>query len=226
MTKYTVRRCAKCGLRASQPEMYRTSIRTESGHSKRSLSNRELLFAAAGSKNARKSIWRWATSPNKRTHFRTREVWLCADCAGVRQTAPDDLAKEPTKKGRKRWLLLGVLVFVMYKVATVPSPENHDQVATTSSPTNKLTYFPGWCAGAQSETEITICASELLAHLDTEMSDLFFATKSSASSNSLASFMQRQQAWLRERNSCGSNVDCLISAYEGRISELGSQVSK
>jgi uncharacterized protein YecT (DUF1311 family) len=218
--QYTKRTCAKCGLRAPQREMNKRQIRVESGSSKRSLSNREVFFALAGSKSARKSLLRWATLPNQRTHYRKREVWLCADCATDSHTAR---AESPSRANLRRntlWLLAAFAVFIVYIAFLPPSVDTEAPHATGRSTSDNLTELPNWCARAQTETEKTICGSAEVAALDLKMSTLFLSAKGQLGPGTERPLMQQQRKWLHTRDECGSDTNCMISVYEKRIAEL------
>ena len=79
-------------------------------------------------------------------------------------------------------------------------------------------YKPSFdCAKAQAKTEIAICGNSELAGMDFQMVQLY---------NPLASsFKENQIEWLKERNKCGGNIDCLKSKYKARIMFLESQLA-
>lgn len=67
--------------------MLRQNTEVETGYSKKGLTGSEIALAVLGSKNARRSVGRTFSSPNKRKYFRNREVWMCYSCAGVETPA-------------------------------------------------------------------------------------------------------------------------------------------
>jgi len=72
------------------------------------------------------------------------------------------------------------------------------------------------CAKASIATEFTICDSARLSRLDQEMSALYFALPFAAREN----IKSAQRRWLRRRNACGYDQDCIARAYRRRIDEL------
>jgi uncharacterized protein len=77
---------------------------------------------------------------------------------------------------------------------------------------------PWWCGKPASNcTESVICATPQLARFDVKMSTLYRELKGYSSRRSANRLLRSQRQWLRERNSCGCNADCLISYYRSRI---------
>lgn len=86
-------------------------------------------------------------------------------------------------------------------------------------------YAAGFdCSKAQSATEKTICSTTSLSDLD-EILVLSF-NKAIASSADVKALKTAQQAWLKNRETCLSDVDCITQAYTLRISELVNLVAK
>lgn len=73
------------------------------------------------------------------------------------------------------------------------------------------------CAKAATPTERTICAVEKLSILDEKMAKRFSEAKRNDPDNTL---LADQQVWLRERNGCGSDEECLQASYWLRIATL------
>ena len=77
-------------------------------------------------------------------------------------------------------------------------------------------YKPSWCySNRLSQTEWTICSNKELYELDNRMSKLY---RNSTIPNKIYS----QKRWLKRRNSCGIDVECLKRAYYTRIEQLKS----
>jgi uncharacterized protein len=71
-------------------------------------------------------------------------------------------------------------------------------------------------------TEQVICANRELGDMDGEMSKEYFdlINDESMRSDTRAWAKDSQRAWLRERNGCGANIDCLRAVYQRRLNEL------
>ena len=78
---YAKRTCNSCGIRLPQPQMHRVIKEVEVGHSKKGITNREIVGSFLGEKKAINSVQRSLFAPNKRTYTRKREVWMCPSCA-------------------------------------------------------------------------------------------------------------------------------------------------
>lgn len=86
-------------------------------------------------------------------------------------------------------------------------------------------YAAGFdCSKAKSTTEKTICSTTSLSDLD-EILVLSF-NKAVASSADVKALKTAQQAWLKNRETCLSDVDCITQAYTLRINELVNLVAK
>lgn len=80
------------------------------------------------------------------------------------------------------------------------------------------------CSKAKSPTEKTICSTTSLSDLD-EILVLSF-NKAVAGSADAKALKTAQQAWLKTREACESDVDCITQAYTSRISDLMALVAK
>ena len=88
-----------------------------------------------------------------------------------------------------------------------------------------LSYAAGFdCTKAKTATEKAICSTTSLSDLD-EILVLSF-NKAVAGSADVKALKTTQQAWLKTREACASNVDCITKAYTSRISELINLVAK
>lgn len=76
------------------------------------------------------------------------------------------------------------------------------------------------CADARTEAEITICKSSLLSDLDHEMAELYFALVEPLSGTERTSFVSNQRIWLKWRDTCPQEGDCVQRRYEQRIVDL------
>jgi uncharacterized protein len=83
------------------------------------------------------------------------------------------------------------------------------------------------CAKAASETEKAICSVPALSVLDeavaqtfTELRDNFSTAGDGAKDPTLAAFIATQRDWLRDRNQCRTDIDCLTRQHEHRLASL------
>lgn len=78
---------------------------------------------------------------------------------------------------------------------------------------------PWWCSQnrAMNCTETVICATPQLSQLDVEMSSLYHTLQSYSGRRDARRLLQSQRGWLRARNSCGCNANCLVGYYSRRI---------
>ncbi len=79
------------------------------------------------------------------------------------------------------------------------------------------------------ETERTICSSPALSQLDHRLAnayalvfDIDFLQNAAQLAAVRDSVRQRERAWLRERDTCGTADDCIANAYHQQISYLTS----
>lgn len=77
------------------------------------------------------------------------------------------------------------------------------------------------CARAQLPSELAICNDEELIVLDEELSALFADIRISvANTNRVRTFAKSHEQWLRERNQCAQDFQCLRESYRNRIKEI------
>jgi len=85
----------------------------------------------------------------------------------------------------------------------------------------KLSSKPSFnCAKASTKTEKAICGNSELSHADREMSKLYSQLRKSLSKLVVKGFRNEQRAWLKSRNACYDDVNCLLRSYEERNSEM------
>lgn len=74
------------------------------------------------------------------------------------------------------------------------------------------------CAKARLPTEIAICDSRRLGRLDEEMASLYFGLP-----HYVRKDLERdQRRWLRRRNACRYDEQCIARSYRRRIEELSA----
>jgi len=76
------------------------------------------------------------------------------------------------------------------------------------------------CAKASTKTEKSICKNSELSHADRRMFELYSQLRKSLSKSDAKWLRKKQHAWLKKRNTCYDDVNCLLEVYEERISEL------
>ena len=77
------------------------------------------------------------------------------------------------------------------------------------------------CARAQIPSELAICNNEDLIILDEQLANLFADRRITAKDGvQIQQISQKQGEWLRERNSCTLDFECLQRQYKNRIRVL------
>jgi len=85
----------------------------------------------------------------------------------------------------------------------------------------KMSSKPSFnCAKATKKTEKSICRNSELSYADRRMSELYSQLRRSLSKSDANLLRKEQRAWLKRRNTCYSDVNCLLQIYEDRITEL------
>ena len=80
---------------------------------------------------------------------------------------------------------------------------------------------PGLGPTSPSASELAICNDEELIVLDEELSALFADIRISvANTNRVRTFAKSHEQWLRERNQCAQDFQCLRESYRNRIKEI------
>lgn len=76
------------------------------------------------------------------------------------------------------------------------------------------------CAKARAASEIAICRNANLAELDRRMTSTYAWLRGQLRGRERRLLRKDQKSWLRQRNSCRGNVQCLESTYLERIAAL------
>lgn len=76
-----------------------------------------------------------------------------------------------------------------------------------------------YCGGNLNYAEKAICDNPQLSRMDDRMASLYWRV---VNNGNYRRGQAAQVEWLRERDSCGANVDCLWSEYNSRIEQLRS----
>ena len=85
-------------------------------------------------------------------------------------------------------------------------------------------YAPVDCSKANSPSERTICRSYDLGQQEARMATLFGVATSLVAMGQRGDIQDAQRAWLKTRESCGSDTACLAKAYDARIRNLNGVV--
>lgn len=77
------------------------------------------------------------------------------------------------------------------------------------------------CRQAQLPAEHTICGDANLSRLDEQTAGLYFLIVGSGGpADTIARVKTSQSAFLKNRNACGTQPDCLVDAYTSRMMML------
>lgn len=79
---------------------------------------------------------------------------------------------------------------------------------------------PTWCPQAGTPTERAICANDDLSALDLELEAIYKARRQRLNDNAREALLSEQRSWLRKRNACGAQNDCLVQSYAARLQVL------
>lgn len=84
------------------------------------------------------------------------------------------------------------------------------------------------CAKAATPTEHAICDNPQLSNLDDQTSGLYYTliSNGSLSPTQVSEVKSQQVKFLQQRNACGANYNCLVSAYTSQIMYLNAMSGK
>lgn len=82
----------------------------------------------------------------------------------------------------------------------------------------KAASFP--CEKAEAADEKAVCEHRPLNDLDVEMAVRFEILKDMLAMGNRTTLQEDQEAWLKERQTCGADIACLRGAYETRLKVL------
>ena len=77
------------------------------------------------------------------------------------------------------------------------------------------------CNLAKLPAEVAICQDETLTSEDEELARQYFAMVNAAPGWAIPEIKAEQKAWLKERNACGYDMQCIMGSYRGRLQRLG-----
>jgi uncharacterized protein len=76
------------------------------------------------------------------------------------------------------------------------------------------------CNFAKQADELTICRDDSLKALDEQMADAFFKIRQRLPEDGVARLKSEQKSFLASRNFCGTDGDCIATAYDARLKSL------
>lgn len=79
---------------------------------------------------------------------------------------------------------------------------------------------PGWCPNASTQTEIAICSDDTLAQYDQQINAAYAYWKGVLNGSAERQFDVAQKQWLRYRDSCRGDRNCIGNAYRSRLAEI------
>lgn len=76
------------------------------------------------------------------------------------------------------------------------------------------------CRAPANCTESIICDSPQIQRLDEDMSSLYFRVRDTMPGFMARSLLDDQRQWLKSRDFCGCDANCIVRSYHIRIREL------
>ena len=76
------------------------------------------------------------------------------------------------------------------------------------------------CAFAKTPPEVAICNDEELGSLDIQMARLYFTLKNRLPDSQSQQLKLEQRQFIKARNKCGFDEECMTNLYNGWISTL------
>jgi uncharacterized protein YecT (DUF1311 family) len=81
------------------------------------------------------------------------------------------------------------------------------------------------CRLASGKAELMICNNEQLSELDNELSVVYNTIRRSLTGDDQRQFDSAESMWVVERNTCGSDFNCVKTIYDNRIDELKKKLA-
>ena len=76
------------------------------------------------------------------------------------------------------------------------------------------------CSRASNVTEKSVCQDKTLAALDRKMAKTYAEAKQSYLKNEMKKLTSDQRAWIKNRNRCKDDRNCIVNVYQKRIAQL------
>jgi uncharacterized protein len=99
-------------------------------------------------------------------------------------------------------------------------------LALATAPAKAADYAPLNCAAASTISEKTICKNYGLGQDEARMATLYQWATSFVAMGQRGDIQDAQRVFLKERNACGADIACLRRAYEKRINELQTVMTR
>lgn len=105
------------------------------------------------------------------------------------------------------------------QLSSLPANDAGAPNQETQSQPNNAQYKTSFdCKKAALPDEKVVCANPTLAALDLNMAANYRLARGIAKNPKV--LRESQESWLRQRHTCGSDIECLRKVYVGRIKEL------
>jgi uncharacterized protein len=86
-------------------------------------------------------------------------------------------------------------------------------------------YAPLDCTKTNSEAQRVICTNYGLGQIEARMATLFEVTTALVAMGQRGEIQDDQRIFLKERDACRSNIDCIQNIYDARINRLEAVIS-
>jgi len=110
-------------------------------------------------------------------------------------------------------------MLVLWRAGCIGAISLAVQVCLTLS-ANSAEYSPLNCAKADTEAQKVICSDYSLGQQEARMATLYAMATSLVAMGQRGNIQDEQRAFLKERDACGSNVNCIRNIYGNRIRQL------
>ena len=94
--------------------------------------------------------------------------------------------------------------------------------ASLSQVAGAAEYAPLNCAKADAQAQKIICSDYGLGQQEARMATLYALATSLVAMGQRGNIQDEQRAFLKERDACGSNIDCIRNVYGSRIRQLNA----
>ena len=78
------------------------------------------------------------------------------------------------------------------------------------------------CALANLPAELAVCNDDMLGSLDEQMAAEYFPLINAAPPEAALVIRAEQREWLKRRNACGYDLQCILGAYRAQLQRLGA----
>jgi uncharacterized protein YecT (DUF1311 family) len=103
--------------------------------------------------------------------------------------------------------------------ATAPAPAPPPAPAAPSAGTQSPSFD---CSGRLAPDEATICTDPALASLDRQLNMAYRRLRAQLDQTQFPRLRDEQRLWLRQRQNCGTDRNCLATTFQSRIAQLAN----